>query len=97
MAVNTTGNSTSLHAIWSFSNNSNQHLSFNASCTTQDGSHQVDYSVGQSLSATFSELKPYTYYTCCVWAVVAGNAGPPTCAVQTCPHKVIKTMELTAF
>ena len=84
VVVNTTGNPNSLHAIWSLTNNSNgSSPSFNASCTAQDGSHHVDYSVGQTYNATFVGLRPSTSYTCCVWAVVAGNAGSATCAVQT--------------
>eukprot|EP00731_Ephydatia_muelleri_P020963 Em0013g690a len=84
VVVNTTGNPNSLHAIWSLTNNSNgSSPSFNASCTAQDGSHHVDYSVGQTYNATFVGLRPSTSYTCCVWAVVAGNAGSTTCAVLT--------------
>ena len=84
VAVNATDNPNFLHAIWSLSNNTNvSSLSFNASCTAQDGSHHVDYSVGQSLNATFGGLRPSTFYSCCVHAVVAGNAGYAMCGMPT--------------
>ena len=76
----TASSPSSLHLVWSLHNSNGSLVPFNASCTSDDGSHCVNYSVGLSLNATLGGLMPSTYYTCCVWTVVGG---PMVCAVPT--------------